>query len=565
MSKVYLSEATTSQPIEIFESADGKNKLTRFRAKVTTVDQLNQNGRVYRKAIFERELPKLVQESNRSDRIGAVDHPDKGNAPKVGDLAVRWTGFIFVGNDVIGEAEILPTAAGKVLEDLIRADVEIGFSSRGMGSATPGEFNGQNANLIDDDYELYTFDTVVQPSVAAARILAYEDMQRHAALLERFEAILKTNPDALEQLVEKVSAETALAEGDDPLNEFNEDEEGLTLEAKWTTKYKDSLPNSSFLYVKGDVRKFPYKDADGKVDLPHLRNALARIPDAKGLSDAEKAELTAKAQSILKAQGGDKDMKDDVTATEVAQTEATEEPAPATEVPVEQSPATPAVEESVQEPVAETTEVNPLQERVTSLEGELTEAQARATALEARAVAAESQVTTLNEDADSLTALLAALNVALRAELDDMDWDDTSLLAGFAQCVNWRRGCEASDAAIDKLPGGEDEAKTPEPTVTEKLADTLPAFIKGYQEAKLRAHIAKITRVERFGRAIASALEESAASISEADEMFPTVKELIQAKLNAIPAATTQGVVADSAPRWTAEQMEMRRLAGHGA
>ena len=41
------------------------------------------------------------------------------------------------GNQVIGEAEVLNTPAGKVLQELIKSGVKIGISSRGTGTLTP--------------------------------------------------------------------------------------------------------------------------------------------------------------------------------------------------------------------------------------------------------------------------------------------------------------------------------------------------------------------------------------------------------------------------------------------
>lgn len=70
--------------------------------------------------------------------------------------------------------------------------------------------------------------------------------------------------------------------------------------AEWSTEYIDSLPDSSFAYIepggtKKDgithpltLRHLPYKDADGKIDLPHLRNALARLPQSALSEDAKK-------------------------------------------------------------------------------------------------------------------------------------------------------------------------------------------------------------------------------------------------------------------------------------
>jgi len=81
--------------------------------------------------------------------------------------------------------------------------------------------------------------------------------------------------------------------------------------AVWTRKYINDLPDSAFLYIEPggkkdeegkttprSLRHFPYKDASGKVDLPHLRNALARIPQSNLPQDV-KERVTAKARKIL--------------------------------------------------------------------------------------------------------------------------------------------------------------------------------------------------------------------------------------------------------------------------
>ena len=86
-------------------------------------------------------------------------------------------------------------------------------------------------------------------------------------------------------------------------------------EAVWSAKYVNDLPDSAFFYItpggKKDasgktvlrsLRKLPYKDKNGKIDLPHLRNAIARIPQAKGISAATKKRLQAKARRFLARQ-----------------------------------------------------------------------------------------------------------------------------------------------------------------------------------------------------------------------------------------------------------------------
>src|SRR5215831_7370826 len=69
------------------------------------------------------------------------------------------------------------------------------------------------------------------------------------------------------------------------------DEETQKQFAVWSTASVNDLPDSCFLYIESggkkdsdgkttprSLRHLPYKNASGSIDLPHLRNAIARIP-----------------------------------------------------------------------------------------------------------------------------------------------------------------------------------------------------------------------------------------------------------------------------------------------
>ena len=82
--------------------------------------------------------------------------------------------------------------------------------------------------------------------------------------------------------------------------------------AKWTRAYINKLPDSAFViiepaYKKGtsdnkNARHLPYKDANGKVDAPHLRNAAARCSQIKAVTDSiTTASLRKKACSKVKS------------------------------------------------------------------------------------------------------------------------------------------------------------------------------------------------------------------------------------------------------------------------
>lgn len=93
---------------------------------------------------------------------------------------------------------------------------------------------------------------------------------------------------------------------------------GLALEellkAQWTRAYVNALPDTAFLYVEPGgqkdkagktiprtLRHFPVRDRDGALDLPHLRNALARIPqsEAPGLTEEARSKLKDQARGLL--------------------------------------------------------------------------------------------------------------------------------------------------------------------------------------------------------------------------------------------------------------------------
>lgn len=82
--------------------------------------------------------------------------------------------------------------------------------------------------------------------------------------------------------------------------------------AVWPTARVNTFPDSSFFWVETggkkdetnrtvprSLRHLPYKDENGRIDLPHVRNALARLNQVKGLPSSVRDRIRAKAQRIL--------------------------------------------------------------------------------------------------------------------------------------------------------------------------------------------------------------------------------------------------------------------------
>ena len=140
-----------------------EEKVVFLTGKLQEADIQNGNGRVYPKAIMEREIKnyeKLVQEMRA---LGELDHPESSiiNLQNVSHLVTKvW----MEGAAVMGKIKVLNTPSGKILNELINGGVQVGISSRGLGSVH--ESDGKT--VVEDDFQLICFDIVSDPSTPGA-------------------------------------------------------------------------------------------------------------------------------------------------------------------------------------------------------------------------------------------------------------------------------------------------------------------------------------------------------------------------------------------------------------
>mgnify|MGYP000161901283 FL=1 len=127
-------------------------------------DKKNRNGRVYPKPIMERAVGKYVQEQVSKKRaVGELNHPE-GPTVNLDKVSHLITDLKLEGNDVIGKAQILDTPMGKIVKGLLEGGVQLGVSTRGMGSLE----NRNGVAYVKDDFILSTVDIVQDPSAPDA-------------------------------------------------------------------------------------------------------------------------------------------------------------------------------------------------------------------------------------------------------------------------------------------------------------------------------------------------------------------------------------------------------------
>jgi hypothetical protein len=132
---------------------------------IQRADAKNQNGRIYPKNILEREIENYINGPVSENRAtGELDHPDS-QVVNLKNVCHRITEVWWDGDDVKAKLLILDTPAGNIVKALVKGGVQIGISSRAMGSV---QNLGEGTVEVQDDLSLVCFDIVSEPSTQGA-------------------------------------------------------------------------------------------------------------------------------------------------------------------------------------------------------------------------------------------------------------------------------------------------------------------------------------------------------------------------------------------------------------
>jgi hypothetical protein len=124
-------------------------------------DIKNRNGRTYPVATLEKEMVRYQKDFIDTKRaLGELGHPDGPtvNGDRVSHLITEMKRD---GSNFVGKARILGTPMGEIVKTFIDEGVQIGVSTRGLGSVKPTK---DGVMEVQDDFHLSTVDVVTDPS-----------------------------------------------------------------------------------------------------------------------------------------------------------------------------------------------------------------------------------------------------------------------------------------------------------------------------------------------------------------------------------------------------------------
>lgn len=148
---------------EMIMEAEAKFQPIIMQGIMQKANCLNRNGRVYPKAILEREVDKYMDSVRKKIATGELDHPDSAIV-SLSNVSHKVVDLWWEGDTLMGKVQIAETPSGNILKGLLKSDIQLGISSRGVGSVKE---QGEKS-IVQDDFELIAFDFVSSPSTPGA-------------------------------------------------------------------------------------------------------------------------------------------------------------------------------------------------------------------------------------------------------------------------------------------------------------------------------------------------------------------------------------------------------------
>jgi hypothetical protein len=205
----FIAEKALLQEAEILKRTPDK---ARFRMILQTVDERNQNKRVYPRDVIVGALDDCEARMKRRAFLGELDHPfPQGNhefdtvrqtTVSLKEVSHIILSYGFEGNKLIGELETTTTTNGKNLLGLLIDKSGIGMSMRGMAELERRD----GTNYVKDPLLIIAYDAVSLPSHAAA-VVDFNEMKFERRMIQESANMVCVNgkcflPNYFDKLVE---------------------------------------------------------------------------------------------------------------------------------------------------------------------------------------------------------------------------------------------------------------------------------------------------------------------------------------------------------------------------
>lgn len=160
-----ITEVLESDIEFVTEAKENGGKNVFIEGVFMQANQKNRNGRVYPTEVLAKEVARYNKEYVQKKRaFGELGHP-QGPTINLERVSHLITDLKQEGDNFTGKAKIMDSPYGNIVKNFISEGVQLGVSSRGMGSLK--EVNG--TKQVQNDFYLATAaDIVADPSAPNA-------------------------------------------------------------------------------------------------------------------------------------------------------------------------------------------------------------------------------------------------------------------------------------------------------------------------------------------------------------------------------------------------------------
>ena len=154
------------QKVKFVTEGKGSNKKLYIEGVFLQGNIKNRNGRMYPVETLSREVGRYNESFIKKGRaLGELGHPE-GPTVNLDRVSHKITSLVREGNNFKGRAQILNTPMGKIASSLLDEGVQLGVSSRGIGSLREDR---TGCKVVGEDFQLATAaDIVADPSAPDA-------------------------------------------------------------------------------------------------------------------------------------------------------------------------------------------------------------------------------------------------------------------------------------------------------------------------------------------------------------------------------------------------------------
>lgn len=283
--KSKIRDITSAQAVkftvsESNEQVNGQSVLAKVKGVFFVPEGVSRNNRYYSRSLWEKALsrPEVMEKMKRKLMFGTIGHD-----LEIDDKALREGLVSHIVTDAkideagqgIGEALVLNTPVGQILNNLLRAGCQMYVSSRANGTYS-GDKDGIPA-VDEDAYDLSGWDFVLEAGFLQANPQLAESLNK-LNLLKTNETILKNKENSF--------META---------KLNEDLVKATLDENKDLKLENKRLNEEVEQLKADVDQKDKENKDLADQADELKPKLEKLAKYEELGSPEEIKADQEA------------------------------------------------------------------------------------------------------------------------------------------------------------------------------------------------------------------------------------------------------------------------------